>query len=200
MRFDPRTLCNDTAIERRRPVRRVVPDERGRRLFRALQSPLPLEERAFAALAAGHGLDEAELLAFGRAHLGGAVRRYVATLRHRQLGVRANGMVVWRVGEDRLRRAGEALARAPEVSHCYARESAPGFPYTLYSMVHGPDEAACRTIATRLAADAGLDDHLVLFSRRELKKCRLRYFLPELDDWWRARATEAATPGTGSQP
>lgn len=26
--------------------------------------------------------------------------------------------------------------------------------------------------------------YLILFSSREFKKCRLRYFLPELDTWW----------------
>jgi DNA-binding Lrp family transcriptional regulator len=111
----------------------------------------------------------------------------VGTLRHRKLGVKENGLVVWRVSEDDVQAAGERLARAPEVSHCYARNPVPNFPYTLYSMVHGPSRESCREIACALSRETGLGDYAVLFSEREFRKQRLRYFLPELDHWWRER-------------
>jgi hypothetical protein len=41
----------------------------------------------------------------------------------------------------------------------------------------------------------------VLFSEREFKKVRLRYFLPELNAWWAARADDAhgvRAPATGT--
>lgn len=120
------------------------------------------------------------------------MRRYVGTFRHRRLGVGGNGMVVWRVPEADLGRMGPALAAAPEVSHCYARNAIPGFPYTLYSMLHGPDEQACREVARRISGELGVSDYLILFSSREFKKCRLRYFLPELDAWWARHAGPAA--------
>ena len=158
--------------------------ERDARLFRALQSPLPLVDRPFDELAARSGVAPGELLAFGRHHRGGALRRYVGTLRHRWLGVRANGMIVWRVPDERQDEVGLRLASAPEVSHCYARNAIEGFPYTLYSMTHGPDRASCREVAARLSRETGVGDHAVLFSEKEFKKVRLRYFLPELDTWW----------------
>lgn len=187
--FDLETLRNDTD----RPIvaRDAVPLSIGPReeaLFRALQRPLPLDEYPFAALARETGVLEAELLDFGRRHLGGALRRYVATFRHRKLGVRGNGMVVWDVSHARRDEVGRRLAAAPEVSHCYARAAAPGFPYTVYSMIHGPDEAAVRTVADRLADEVGVTERAVLFSTRELKKARLRYFLPELADWCREQS------------
>jgi DNA-binding Lrp family transcriptional regulator len=128
-----------------------------------------------------------ELIEFARSHLGGAIRRYVGTLRHRKLGVRENGMVVWRAAPDQIEVAGPQLANAPEVSHCYARNAVEGFPYTLYSMVHGPTRESCEEIARGLSKQTGLDDYAVLFSVREFKKERLRYFLPELDQWWDER-------------
>ena len=82
---------------------------------------------------------------------------------------------------------GERLARAPEVSHCYARNSIAGFPYTLYSMLHGPTRDSCRELARHLSREVGIEDYAVLFSEREFKKQRLRYFLPELDRWWDER-------------
>jgi hypothetical protein len=73
------------------------------------------------------------------------------------------------------------------VSHCYARNAIEDFPYTLYSMTHGPDQDSCRAVAARHSKEAGIADYAVLFSEREFKKARLRYFLPELDAWWAAR-------------
>jgi DNA-binding Lrp family transcriptional regulator len=182
-------------VETRRNRSRVVPatklepldvSERDVRCFRALQTPLPLCERPFGELAGAAGVEVGELLAFGRRHLGGAIRRYVGTLRHRKLGVRANGMVVWSVPEAELPRVGARLAEAPDVSHCYARNPIPGFAYSLYSMIHGPDRESCRAVAKDLSRSIEVADYAVLFSEREFKKTRLRYFLPELDRWWEA--------------
>jgi DNA-binding Lrp family transcriptional regulator len=184
--FDPETRRNRSAVA---PVAEVKPldlSERDMRCFRALQTPLPLRERPFAALAKEAGVEEAELLSFGRFHLGSAIRRYVGTLRHRRLGVGANGMVVWRVSEAEQLEVGQRLAESPDVSHCYARNAIDGFPFSLYSMIHGPDRESCEALARELAIRIGIEEYAVLFSEREFKKVRLRYFLPELDDWWAA--------------
>jgi DNA-binding Lrp family transcriptional regulator len=186
--FDLETRKNDTAASPLSGVEPLELRERDRRLFRALQTPLPLTERPFHELAARLGLDADELLAFGRRHLGGAMRRYVGTLRHRQLGVRANAMIVWRAPAERTAKLGHLLAQASEVSHCYARNAIEGFPYTLYSMVHGPDLESCERVAERLAAQLGLQDYALLVSLEEYRKTRLRYFLPELDEWWARHA------------
>lgn len=182
--FDLVSRTSTTSAPKLEAALPLVPSEQDEHLFRALQTPLPLAERPFALLAARFGASEDELLEFGARHLGNAMRRYVATFRHRQLGVRGNGMVVWQAPESELTRLGPLMARAPEVSHCYARNAIPGFPYTLYSMLHGPNEATCRELAAGIADRLGLSEYLILFSSRELKKCRLRYFLPELDAWW----------------
>jgi DNA-binding Lrp family transcriptional regulator len=199
--FDPETLKNRTAQVQTSVSEPIAVSEGDARQFRALQTPLPLEERPFDVLAQRAGVSVEALLAFARRHLGGAIRRYVGTVRHRRLGVRENGMVVWRVPEDRVAAVGQRLAEALEVSHCYARNPIDGFPYTLYSMVHGPDRAACEETAGRLAERTGIADYAVLFSEREFKKVRLRYFLPELDAWWAARADDAhgvPAPATGT--
>jgi DNA-binding Lrp family transcriptional regulator len=181
------TAAASEASSARGDVQPLEPSARDAQLFRALQTPLPLVEQPFDELARDAGVDTDALLEFARRHLGGAVRRYVGTLRHRKLGVKENGMVVWRVAEGAIEAAGQRLAQAPEVSHCYARNAIPGFPYTLYSMVHGPTRESCREIARALSRATGVQDYALLFSEREFKKQRLRYFLPELDRWWLAR-------------
>jgi DNA-binding Lrp family transcriptional regulator len=144
--FDPETLTNRTQALRPKAIEPIGVSLRDARLFRALQTPLPLVARPFQELAQRARVEPEELLAFARRHRGGAIRRFVGTLRHRRLGVRENGMAVWRVPEAGIDEVGLRLANAPEVSHC------------------------------------------VLFSEQEFKKVRLRYFLPELDAWWAARA------------
>lgn len=182
--FDLLSKTSTTSVVKLEAAVPFAASARDQRLFRAIQTPLPLAEQPFARLAEPFGLREDELLGFAASHLGNAMRRYVATFRHRQLGVSGNGMVVWRVPEAELPRLGPLLAQAPEVSHCYARNPIPGFSYTLYSMLHGPSEDACREIARGISERLGISDYLILFSSREFKKCRLRYFLPELDAWW----------------
>jgi len=186
--FDPDSLKNRTEVAKVSTAQKIEVNTRDAQFFRALQTPLPLIERPFDELARGIGARGDELVEFAKRHLGGAVRRYMGTLRHRKLGVKENGMVVWRVAEDEVQIAGERLAKVPEVSHCYTRNPLPNFPYTLYSMVHGPSRESCREIARVLSRETGLGDYSVLFSEREFKKQRLRYFLPELDRWWRERA------------
>jgi DNA-binding Lrp family transcriptional regulator len=188
VKFDPDTLRNQsnpvvpTALE---PLDFSPEDVRR---LRALQTPLSLEARPFDTLAERSGVAPEDLLKFAQEHLGGAVRRYVGTLRHRKLGVRENGMIVWRVAEHLIAEVGAQLARSPEVSHCYARNPIEGFPYALYSIIHGPDRESCCATAAQLSRETGIEDYAVLFSEREFKKVRLRYFLPELDAWWTARA------------
>ncbi|MFW5875289.1 MAG: hypothetical protein ACOCXM_01000 [Myxococcota bacterium] len=182
--FDLKRCCSVTPKRELTAARAVEvgPDER--RMFRALQTPLPLVRRPFTAIADEARTDEGTLLDFAHHHLGGAMRRYVGTFRHRALGVRGNGMAVWNVPEADHERVGALLASAPEVSHCYARNPIEGFEYTVYSMIHGPDADAVRSVTARLSEHTGIDDYVILFSSREYKKCRLRYFLPELDAWW----------------
>lgn len=190
--FDLMSRKSQTDVVELRPASPLRLQKRDELLFRTIQTPLALVEQPFAELAERAAVSERELLEFASGHLGNAMRRYVATFRHRELGVKGNGMVVWRVAEDELPRIGPILAQAPEVSHCYARNAIPGFDYTLYSMLHGPDEATCRRVAEGISRRIGVQDYLILFSSREFKKCRLRYFLPELDQWWRSHQPSAS--------
>lgn len=189
VRMDPKTRRN-TSHGTHRTKRDIQPVDAGARerlLFRLLQTPLPFTTRPWAALAEPHGLSEQDLIDFAEAHRGGAMRRYAATFHHRKLGVGGNVMSAWDVPMERMEEVGLAVANLPEVSHCYAREVHPEFPFSLYAMVHGPDPDTCAQIAADAAAELGLPRPAMLQSTREFKKCRLRYFLPELDAWWAER-------------
>lgn len=147
------------------------------RLIGVLGEPLPLIDSPFAAIAERAGIAEAEVLDRIRAwKTSGAIRRFGARVAHHKLGFAANGMSVWRVAETEAESAGRTMAEQPEVSHCYIRETAPGWDYNLYAMIHGTTPDEVRAVAERMAALTGLCDYAVLFSIREFKKSVPRYF------------------------
>lgn len=149
---------------------------REKMLLHALQADLPLEPAPFARMAASASLTEEEVLAGLRELLAkGVVRRFGPALRHRQAGFAANAMVVWQVPQEKVPAAAALLAASPHVTHCYERVRRPGWPYNLYTMVHGADRDFCRRVVAALAQAAGIGEYAMLFSSAELKKSTMRY-------------------------
>ncbi len=109
----------------------------------------------------------------------GVMRRFAAILRHRNAGFIANGMIVWIVPEERIDEVGFRLASYPQVSHCYRRPVYPSWPYNLYTMVHARSRDVCESIASEMSAQVGIKDYTILFSTREFKKERVRYYLED---------------------
>jgi DNA-binding Lrp family transcriptional regulator len=113
----------------------------------------------------------------------GMMRRYAAILRHREAGFTVNVMSVWRVPEERGEEAGRIMAEFAEVSHCYQRPTAPGWPYSHYAMIHARSEEEANGVVRRIAARTGLRDYALLRTVREFKKTRVKYFTPEIVEW-----------------
>jgi DNA-binding Lrp family transcriptional regulator len=147
---------------------------------RALQRDLPLVPRPFAASAGRLGLDEEALLARAlELQEAGIMRRFGAVLRHRRVGYRANGMACWAVPESQIDAAGHLAAGYAQVSHCYHRPAyPPRWPYTLFTMVHGQTEAQVEATVAQLGKKIGIQEYQVLYSTREFKKERVKYFEP----------------------
>jgi DNA-binding Lrp family transcriptional regulator len=109
----------------------------------------------------------------------GVMRRFAAILRHRNAGFIANGMIVWIVPDDIIDDVGYRLAKYPQVSHCYRRPTYPSWPYNLYTMVHARSREVCESIADEMSKDANISNYTILFSTREFKKERVRYYLED---------------------
>ncbi|MDP9424634.1 MAG: Lrp/AsnC family transcriptional regulator, partial [Actinomycetota bacterium] len=114
--------------------------------------------------------------------------RFSAVLYHRKAGFRANSMGVWKVPEDRVEEVGQAFAQYQAVSHCYQRPVYEDWPYALFSMVHGRSEEECESVLDAMGEETGLTERLSLYSTREYKKTRVRYFTPEMEAWERLYA------------
>lgn len=148
-----------------------------KQVIAAIQGDMPVVARPYEEIAAELGVTEANLLAVLADLVGrGIIRRFGATLRHQKSGFQANAMVAWRVDEARIEAVGKIMASFRAVSHCYRRDPTAQWPYNLYTMVHGKDEAACRRAAAKMADKADVHDFALLFSRRELKKTSMQYF------------------------
>ncbi len=149
-----------------------------REVVRAVQGDLPLVGRPFEEMASRLRVTEEELLEVLRGLARrGAMRRFGAVLRHRRIGFTANGMACWAVPEDRVVEAGEAAAAFREVSHCYQRPAyPPSWPYTLFTMVHGRRREDVEETVRRIHQAIGPVEHEILYSVKEYKKERVRYF------------------------
>lgn len=106
----------------------------------------------------------------------GIMRRFAAILRHRQAGFTANGMIVWNVPEENIDQIGLKVASFPQVSHCYRRPVYPDWEYNLFSMIHARTIDAAEKIAKEISAIIKIDKYRILFSSREFKKERVKYF------------------------
>jgi DNA-binding Lrp family transcriptional regulator len=159
------------------PAAPVPPAQRA--LAARLEEGLPLVERPYAALGAPLGLDEGDVIAALRDWCErGTLRRLGVVLRHHEFGITANAMTVFDVPADAIDAAGARLAAQPGVTLCYRRDAAPGWPYTLYFMVHGRERAAVSQLIEAATRAAGLADRPreVLFSTRRYKQVGGRYF------------------------
>ena len=149
-----------------------------------VQEDLPLVERPFAAQAEQIGCTEDEVLemlaSFKERKL---MRRFAAVMNHRSAGYKANAMGVWAVPEDELEEIGPQMAGFARVSHCYKRPTYDDWPYSVFTMVHGMNARECEDTITAIKDETGVDEFALLWSVKEYKKTRVRYFTDEWDAW-----------------
>ena len=148
-----------------------------KKIIASIQNDIALTERPYLEISEKLGISEQTLLKVLKDLCDkGVIRRFGATIRHQKSGFEANAMVAWIVDEERVDEVGNLMASFSEVSHCYLRDPTDEWPYNLYTMIHGSDEASCRNTARILAKNASVSEYTLLFSRRELKKTSMEYF------------------------
>ena len=152
--------------------------ERDIQFIRELQKDLSVVPEPFNELANNLGITTAELFAKAAEYENtGIMRRFAAILRHREAGFVTNGMVVWHVPDNKVDEVGFRLAAFPQVSHCYRRPVYQDWRFNLFSMVHARTLQAAEKIAAEMSETVGMKDYQILFSSREFKKERVKYFV-----------------------
>lgn len=107
----------------------------------------------------------------------GIMRRFAAILRHQKAGFVANGMVTWKVPPERIQEVANVAISFSQVSHCYERPVYEDWPYNLFSMVHARSKDACERVALEISKRTGITDYVILYSTKEYKKDRVKYFV-----------------------
>jgi DNA-binding Lrp family transcriptional regulator len=153
-------------------------------VLRELQEDIALIPSPYAAMAARLGIAESELIDVANRFVAeGRARRFAAVLYHRHAGFVANAMSVWKVPEDRIDDVGMRMAGFAAISHCYQRPTYPDWPYNLFGMLHGRTKEDCEAAADAIARETGVTEHAMLYSTKEYKKVRVRYYTDEFYSW-----------------
>ncbi|KAF6244854.1 Lrp/AsnC family transcriptional regulator [Nitrosopumilus sp. b2] len=154
------------------------PTEQDKDFIRELQKDMDIIDKPFVKAANNLGISENELFEKMKYYEEiGVMRRFAAILRHRQVGFTANGMIVWKVPEEKISDVGAQLGAFPQVSHCYERPTYPDWPYNVFSMIHCKTHDEANEMAKTIQKQINVDDYRILFSSREFKKTRVEYFV-----------------------
>jgi DNA-binding Lrp family transcriptional regulator len=145
-------------------------DQVDRELLAILWRGVPLTDRPFLYMAERLGIEEGEVLSRLRGLLTeGAVRRVGAVLDPGQLGM-VSAVVMLRVAPEEVEKVGKTLATFDFVTHCYERETAPGWSCNLFCVIHAWNEEACRAMAKQLAQAAGVESFDLAISVKNFKR------------------------------
>lgn len=170
-----------------KPKREAVMDvpvfsEKELAIIREVQEDLPLVSRPFGAIAVEAQCSEDDVMnALNEFKEKKYMRRFAAVMNHRHAGYKANAMGVWAVKEEDCEEIGPKMAGFASVSHCYKRPTYDDWPYSIFTMVHGHKASDCEETISAIAAETGISDYTLLWSIKEYKKVRVRYFTPEWD-------------------
>ncbi len=157
---------------------KFVATEEEKNYIRELQKDLEVIERPFLKSAQKLGITEEQLLDKVKQYEEiGVMRRFAAILRHREVGFTANGMIVWKVPDERIEEIGAKLGAFPQISHCYQRPVYPDWPYSVFSMVHCKSIEEAQDMAKQIQKQVDVEEYKILFSSREFKKTRVEYFV-----------------------
>jgi DNA-binding Lrp family transcriptional regulator len=115
----------------------------------------------------------------------GVMRRFASILNHRNAGFNANAMTVWDIDEKDGETIGAKAAEFSAVSHCYLRPKYPNWSYNLFTMIHGKTKKETDAIIDEIASEIEHKSKRALYSTREFKKVRLKYFTPQFLEWER---------------
>src|SRR5574337_1183795 len=171
-----------------------------RQIVRVLQHDLALVEEPFREVARQCELEVEAVLAGAQELLQrNIMRRFAAILNHRKAGYNGNVMVAWPVPEEKVEAVGRQMAQFRAVSHCYQRPAYPEWPFTLFTMVHQKSREACEETVAAISLEAGISDYAMLWTTREFKKIRLKYFTEDYAAW-EEKAAARISPKAPQEP
>jgi DNA-binding Lrp family transcriptional regulator len=158
---------------------RVIDPTFEKSLIEAIGHGLPLVSRPYEAIAKQIGSSESAVIeGIQRIVQRGDIKRFGIVVRHRELGYRANGMVVWDIPDEHIEEIGHCIGKYEFVTLCYQRPRClPDWSYNLFSMIHGRDRGDVRGQVALIVEQCGLQKipHEILFSGKCFKQRGAKY-------------------------
>lgn len=140
----------------------------------ALEDGLPLTPTPYRTLGNAIGLPEKQVIQTIQHWVDtGFIKRFGLVVRHRELGYKANAMVVWDLPDELVDDMGERFKQSPQVTLCYRRpRRLPEWPYNLFCMIHGQDRGVVISQVESLVEQHALHDipRALLFSKQRFKQ------------------------------
>ena len=150
-----------------------------RQLISAIQHGLPLVSRPYQQI--GEQIQQTETAVISQIKTmidQNIIKRMGVIVRHRKLGYRANGMIVWDVPDDHVDKIGAQLGKEARVSLCYQRpRRLPSWGYNLFCMIHGKSRDEVTACVEKISQQHQLDaiPREILFSTRCFKQRGANY-------------------------
>ena len=152
-------------------------------LIAAIQDGLEFTSKPFARIASQLGISEQKVLnRLEQLKENGTIKRLGVVVKHRELGFKANAMVVWDIPDERVAEIAQRIASFECVTLCYQRpRRLPEWSYNLFSMIHGKDRESVLARLADLIEILELQGfkHQPLFSTRCFKQRGARYINPD---------------------
>ena len=162
----------------------IVLTEKDKEIIKLTQNDIPIVEEPFKIYADKLGMEQEDLIKKLISYKEkGIMRRFSAILYHRKAGFKANGMTVWKVPEDKSDEIGYKLASYRSITHCYKRTTNEKWQYNIFSMIHSKSKDELDQFVKELSQEIGINDYMILYSTREFKKKRIKYFSDEFYKW-----------------
>lgn len=149
-----------------------------RRLIPELQDGLPISPTPYRQIAARVDTPVEDVLESVE-RLGdlNCIKRIGCVVNHHAVGFDENCMVVWDVPDNKLDERAVDAGRQPAVTYCCHRPrcEAAGWPYNLYTMIHGRTQEAVDTVIDELETEHLRSYHARLHTTDVLKQTGVRY-------------------------
>ena len=161
-------------MSRHKHTEQVELDILDKQIIAAIQDGLPMISRPFAVIARQLDMTEQQVLKrLEQLKDSGTIKRLGVVVRHRELGFKANAMVVWDIPDERVPEVARKIASFECVTLCYQRpRSLPDWPFNLFSMIHGKNRDTVLQRLENLVEILELEDihYHPLFSTRRFKQ------------------------------
>jgi len=152
-------------------------------LIASIQDGLEFISKPFARIASQLGISEQKVLnRLQQLKDNGTIKRLGVVVKHRELGFKANAMVVWDIPDHLVADIAQRIASFECVTLCYQRpRRLPEWSYNLFSMIHGKNRESVLEHLDNLVEILDLQTikHQPLFSTRCFKQRGGRYVDPD---------------------